>query len=240
MARFVRKYYDDYVKNIDYEKKRWFKDKASEEKYSETEKAINFHLNNRFKDVLEIGCGPGTWSRILLKHTKNLVLLDISKEMLRQAKKRLKKEKLKIAYVCSDFENFKTKKKFDLIFSSRAIEYMPNKERVIKKINGFLKDGGKVIIITKNPMRRWKHLIFKKDVEKIHKNWISIKEFKNLLEKFKFKKIEIYPAVFSVMPFPNFILTRKLNMFFHLLFYKIKIFSLIALSLESYVVIAYK
>ena len=237
---FIKEYYDKYVKDKDYEKERWFKDNASKERYEETKKTIIFLLGKEnYKDVLDIGCGPGTWSKLLIEKSKKLFLVDISKEMLKQAKKKLKLEK-NIKYMCSDFLNFKTRKKFDLIFSVRAIEYMTNKKKVIKKMFEMLKNKGKVIIITKNPARRWRYLLFGKQVEEIHKNWASSSEIRKVLEEVGFEKIKHYPAVFSVFPFPNFFLTRKINGFVHSLFYKNQIKNLMVPFLESYVVVAYK
>jgi ubiquinone/menaquinone biosynthesis C-methylase UbiE len=244
MARFVKEYYDGYVKNLDYEKERWFKDKASEEKYFETKKAILFHFGKKkFKDVLEIGCGPGTWSKILLKHTENLVLLDISKEMLKQAKKRLKNSKLqnlRIEYICSDFSDFDTKRKFDLIFSSRAIEYIPHIEEAIKKMKSLLKNKGKIIIITKNPARRWRNILLKTEIEDIHKGWIPIRRMQEILEKEGFKDIKIYPAVFSMFSFPNNFLVRKMNRLFYSCYYKKQIKKFIIPFLESYIIVGDK
>ena len=48
----IKDYYDEFVKNKDYQSDRWFKDKASEEKYFEMKKTIDFHLDGRkFKDI---------------------------------------------------------------------------------------------------------------------------------------------------------------------------------------------
>lgn len=238
MAESIKKYYNKEVKDIDYESKRWFKDKASKEQYEETKKTVLFNLENKkFGEVMEVGCGPGTWTKLLKDYGEKLTLVDISKEMLKQAKKNLNNKKIK--YICSDFETIKIRNKFDLFFSSRAIEYMKNKRKVIKKVYDLLEKDGEVMIITKNPWRRWKHIIFKNKVEEIHKDWISIREIKEIMEEIGFK-VEINPAVFSILPFSNFYLTRKLNKLIHGLCYKKQVKFIELLFLESYFVHAYK
>lgn len=231
-SEYIKKHYDKELKNIDYESYRWRKDKASEEQYEETKKAILFHLISA-KDVLEIGPGPGTWTKFLMKKAKKIFLVDISKEMLKQAKKNLGN---KVKYGCLDFLDFKTNRKFDLIFSSRVIEYIPDIEKTIKKIKSLLKKNGKIIIITKNPARRWKHILFKNKLDKLHENWIPISKIKKIMQNENFKEIRIYPIIFSTLPFPNFVLVRKLNNLMHKLFYKKQLFAFLIPFIESYLI----
>jgi len=233
MTEEIRRHFDS-VGGENYEKQRWFKDKASREMFFQTKASIIFHLDN-VKKALEIGPGTGTWSKILLNKADSLMLIDISKEQLEEAEKNLKSKKAR--FVCSDFLDFKTKEKFDLIFSIRAIEYMPLGKK-IDKMKKLLKPKGKIFLITKNPARRWRVKLGKK-VEKIHRNWISIGKIEESLNKKGFKA-RIYPAVFSMFPFPNSFLVRKINRFCHKRFYKSRIKRFMAPFVESYVVKARK
>jgi len=229
---YVREHYNKLVKGFDYEGYRWRKDLASKEQYKETKKSILFHFSPE-KEILEIGPGPGTWTKLIINDSKKITLLDISKEMLNQAKQNISK---KASFICSDFLDFKTKKKFDLIFSSRAIEYIEDKEKMAKKFKNILKNKGKILIITKNPFRRWRKILLKNKQDKLHDNWISIKDFRNLLEKNNFKNIRIYPVIFSCLPFQNFFLVRKLNSLMHNLFYKKQVSFFLLPFIESYLI----
>lgn len=184
-----------------YEYYRWFSTPMKRRQYKFSTISLLHHLKDiKFKNCLEIGCGPGTWTKLLLKKYPhaNFICLDISKEMISQFKNAIKEKRVK-TFVNNFLEqNFKNKK-FDFIFSSRAIEYIPNKPEVIKKIYSLLEEGGKGMIITSPPH----HIIFAikralgKRADKEHTQRIFVKEMKKLLEKAGFINIKFYPILFS-------------------------------------------
>jgi ubiquinone/menaquinone biosynthesis C-methylase UbiE len=104
------------------------------------------------RSVLEVGPGPGTWTKILLEANAEAkyTLVDISKEMLGQAQEGLS-DRSNVLFVESDLLAFESSKKFDFFFSSRAIEYMPDKHTVCAKISSLLAPGAHGAIITKMP-----------------------------------------------------------------------------------------
>jgi len=200
---WVREFYDDKAKNYthgDYEKFRWFASKKKKRQYYQTTRSLLFHLRNvNFKTCLDIGCGPGTWTFLLLKKypTSEFICLDISKEMLMQFKSRVNEKR--INFVVSAFTDFKTKNKYDFIFASRSIDYMEDKPLVIKKIYDLLNSGGKGIIVTSPP-----HSIsvkikkfFGKKLNKQHTQRISVRKMKKLLQDVGFKNIEFFPILFT-------------------------------------------
>ncbi|MHA1679121.1 MAG: class I SAM-dependent methyltransferase [Promethearchaeota archaeon] len=207
-ADHIEKMYDFAVTGTqyknDYEFFRWFDTRSSFESYKMTYFCLKFHLNTiKFKNCLELGPGPGTWTRFfLLRNTNaNFTLVDISKEMLNQVKSVLKNPK--IHFIHSNFETFKSTSKFDFFFSSRAIEYMPNKKIVVKKIYDLLKNNSLGIIITKNPdsMGRRAHRFLRLKTKLAHTEQIKTEDLVKLLRKQGFKNIEVYPCIVSAVPF---------------------------------------
>ena len=105
------------------------------------------HIKSRKKPVriLEIGSGSGEATEILLKSCANieLVCVEPSKPYLEHAQNRLSKYK-NIEYVNEFFENFKSRKKFDVVFSSFLFHELPLDIRkvVFKSSANLLKKGG--------------------------------------------------------------------------------------------------
>lgn len=103
-------------------------------------------------NILEVGPGPGTWTKKLLEAEPNAhyTLVDISSEMLGQSRSALAEHE-NIEFLESDFVEFQHAPTFNFFFSSRAIEYMPDKKLAVAKIASLLAAGGKGVLITKTP-----------------------------------------------------------------------------------------
>jgi len=102
--------------------------------------------------VLEVGPGPGTWTKLLLESNPGAqyTLMDVSREMLAQVRAELSSRK-NVAFVESDLAAFEPSEPFDFFFSSRAIEYMPDKRTAARKIALLLVPGSRGALITKMP-----------------------------------------------------------------------------------------
>jgi ubiquinone/menaquinone biosynthesis C-methylase UbiE len=200
---WIREFYNNDKQQAakgNYEYFRWFSSEKKRRQYQQTTRSLNYHLSNTtFKNCLDIGCGPGTWTFLLLKRfpQANFTCLDISKEMLSQFQSRINSPR--IEFVISAFSDFPLNKKYDFLFSSRSIEYMENKPLVIKKMYDALESGGKGMIVTSPP-----HEIYTK-VKKIlgkkenlqHTKRIFIREMYYLLKNAGFKNIRTYPILFA-------------------------------------------
>ena len=200
---WVRDFYDS-DKQIavkgDYEHFRWFSTEKKRRQHEQTTRSLKFHLEDiNFKNCLDIGCGPGTWTFLLLDKYKeaNFTCLDISKEMLAQFQSRVNNEK--INFVVSSFSDFQTKEKYDFIFCSRSIDYMENKPLVIKKMFDSLESKGKGIIVTSPPhptLSKVKQLLGKK-INQQHTKRISTDEMNSLLKQTGFTNIKFFPILFG-------------------------------------------
>lgn len=153
----MRSFYNDSLgKSVNpYEYNRWFSTPEREAGYHMTKAAMVDHvlpLLGSDMRVLEVGAGPGTWTKELLGKNPNLSvdIVDISDEMLAQARTTLSGF-ARVSYTRSDIASFSPTHEYDFFFSSRAIEYMPDKGAVADVITRALTQGGAGCILTKYP-----------------------------------------------------------------------------------------
>lgn len=183
-----------------------------------------------YKTCLELGPGHGTWTSLLLDKAKNAKyeLVDISREMLAISKERFSTQD-NIEYFESDFLEFNPGKTYDFFFSSRAIEYIDDKEKTVQKIADLLNKDGQGFIITKTPHYTRMKLMRKK-VSKFHSGQISPNKLKELMTKNNLEEIKIYPVTFS-WPFWS---SSKMNRFLYKIFAQKKICVMSQFFSESY------
>lgn len=98
------------------------------------------------KRILELGCGTGNLSKVVRKTYPNaeLVLVDVSKDILTECNKRLS-EFDKILYEQEDIRNLNyPSESFDLIISSITIHHIENieKAQLFKNIYKWLNSNG--------------------------------------------------------------------------------------------------
>jgi SAM-dependent methyltransferase len=86
------------------------------------------------KELLDVGCGHG-WHDMFLKKSFNIKAIDLSKTMLRIAKKR----NPRITYKQGDMRNFDLKRKFDVVISFDAMMYNLNYKDLKTTIKNLIK-----------------------------------------------------------------------------------------------------
>jgi len=200
---WMRDFYNKKAKNISskgYEHARWFSSPEKIRQYKFSCISLTHHMKHiKFKDCLEIGCGPGTWTKFLLERypKAKFTCLDISREMIRQHRANVKSNRVK--RIVKSFLDESFKKKFDFIFFSRSIEYIPNKPKVIEKLNSLLKPGGKCIIVTSPPHPTFFAIkkVLGKKIDREHTQRISVYRLNRLLKSFGFTNREFYPILFT-------------------------------------------
>lgn len=105
--------------------------------------------------ILEIGCGEGFFTQYVLKYNPHLKLdaLDISPEMLKEAKRNLSHYQENINFICEDALKFlkDTRPKYDLIFSSWTAHNFKwsDKIKLFKNIYEKLNKNGKLFLLDK-------------------------------------------------------------------------------------------
>ncbi|MAZ41015.1 hypothetical protein CL654_02770 [bacterium] len=233
----VASLYDEQIKKKykkEYEHARWFSDKAKEAEYAMTKTTILRHLKNipSCRSYLEVGPGPGTWTKLFFNKDKETTytLVDVSKEMLALAQKNMPQD-ASVSLVHSGFLEAQFSTLYDFIFSSRAIEYIEDKSRLVKKLSSLLKKNGHGVIITKNPDPV--RLFFRrKKLSKLHQNQIRSTSLKKLLKKEELIVRRITPATVHV-PLIGF---PALNKFVFALVGRLPLNPLTSVVTESYCV----
>lgn len=151
---------------------------------------------------LDVGCGNGWVVRkiALLENCKKSIGIDKSKKMISQAKK-ISDNKEQFFY--TDIESYKTRQKFDYIFSMESLYYVDSIEKALKKIHVFLNPGGQFVCGTdfysdNKATTRWKkvmnvqmHLHSKKEWRTLFKNEgfdVKTKQVKDPKSKKKWKR----------------------------------------------------
>jgi len=109
--------------------------------------------------ILELGCGDGS---LWLKNSDRLpedcefVLSDISKGMLKDAKRNLKQVKNKFSFKVIDAQNIPFENEsFDVVVANNMLFYMGDRNRALSEIKRVLKSGGGLFASTtgKNHMK---------------------------------------------------------------------------------------
>lgn len=184
--------------NNEYEKERWFKNGIQKAGYEMTLGAIKkFALQKEFASCFELGPGHGTWTKELLEfqpHAEYL-LLDISSAMLALAQARFQ-DKNNIEYLENDFLQFESAHQYEFFFSSRALEYIPDKEKAVKKIADLIVPGGRGFVITKTP-KYLRNQILGRIISEFHSGQIAPAALKKLLANNNCVEIKIYPVTMS-------------------------------------------
>ena len=96
------------------------------------------------KAALEIGCGMGTFSRLLAERSERVVALDLSPQMIRLAKERSKQYPNINFEVADAITREFPDEEFDCIVSIATLHHLPA-EIMMRKIKRMLKVGGTFI-----------------------------------------------------------------------------------------------
>ena len=65
--------------------------------------------------IADFGCGPGLYATLFAEHGADVTGIDFSERSIRYAKETARRKALDIDYVCWDYLEFETEKRFDLI-----------------------------------------------------------------------------------------------------------------------------
>ena len=110
-----------------------------------------------FDHALDIGCGDASISLPLLPRCNRLTLLDLSRNMLELARKRIPAErKSDVELIDGDFMGVDLdSKSFDLIFCIGVLAHVDSPVAVIEKVARLAKPGGWVILEFTDSFHLW-------------------------------------------------------------------------------------
>lgn len=93
--------------------------------------------------VLDVACGTGVLFPDYEKRgVTDLTAIDISPEMVKIARQKFPR----VTVLCGDVEEARFPEPFDLIMIYNAFPHFPDPERLVKKLAGLLKPGGRLCI----------------------------------------------------------------------------------------------
>lgn len=103
------------------------------------------------KDVLEVGCAIGAFSKLLAERGFKVMAIDISDYIIKKARKLQNNIDFKI----SDIEKgINIKKKFDYIFAFEVVEHLNNPKKALFNMKKLLKKKGVLVFSTPLPTKQ--------------------------------------------------------------------------------------
>jgi len=103
-------------------------------------------LPSHCESILEIGCGTGTFSRLLSRHAERIVAIDLSPKMIEVAKHK-SQDYSNIDFHVADISAWEFPiNQFDVIVSLATFHHLPL-ERLLPNLKMALKPGGKLVIL---------------------------------------------------------------------------------------------
>ena len=117
-------------------------------------KSLDVILNDFDNDckIVDVGCGTGNLTiKLLERGFKNITCLDISKEMIHELKKKIKKynHNHNITFIVSDLDTFLTGKnnsKFGIILMGSVLHHLPDYISALKHLKEALSEDGCIYI----------------------------------------------------------------------------------------------
>lgn len=98
-------------------------------------------------DILDLGCGNGTLSLQFQDRAANITLVDVSENMLSEAKRNIDPQYAhKVQCIQSDIDSFNPDKKYDLVIGSGILAHVPSLDSAIEKISLCMKQQGTCFI----------------------------------------------------------------------------------------------
>jgi len=106
--------------------------------------------------ILDVGCGIGSFEQNL--PTLNIIGLDISEEMLEEARKRSDK-----TFVQGNAEELGFKDStFDAVFTVTTLEFLDDYQKAVKEMARVTKPNGKILVMMLNPKSEY----FRQEIRK--------------------------------------------------------------------------
>jgi ubiquinone/menaquinone biosynthesis C-methylase UbiE len=104
--------------------------------------------------ILDVGCGTGVFTCDILARGVQVIGLDISSPMLRQASQKAKGYSFQA--VAGDMISLPFGREcFDRVFSMTALEFVADGQAAVRELSRVAKKGGTVVVTTLNSLSPW-------------------------------------------------------------------------------------
>jgi trans-aconitate 2-methyltransferase len=92
------------------------------------------------KKIIDIGCGPGNSTQVLVERWFNSKILGVDKSpsMIEKAKNDFPNQEWKVM----DASNFELNENYDLVFSSATIQWIPEHDKLLNNLWRLVNEGG--------------------------------------------------------------------------------------------------
>lgn len=150
------------------------------------ERLLSFLDRKDFDDILEIGCGTGFLTQLV--NEKFSFKTYTANDIVESCEKYVKEINPKINFIPADIEKAveNSDKKYDLIISNAAFQWVENLESFIKLLVSKLNDGGVLLFSTFGPENfREVNFVLGKTLPYYSANELQeiIKDYKNIVEQ---------------------------------------------------------
>ena len=138
-----------------YRSMRWEKNRVVRYEAELTRRVIEEELGDtHVASALEIGCGPGTWTPLLAARAAHVDAIDLSTSMLEQARASVTNPA--VHFIHADAARFRAERQYELVMSVRVLEYIPEREEILRNLQSLVAPGGRAVVITKTPVSVWR------------------------------------------------------------------------------------
>jgi demethylmenaquinone methyltransferase/2-methoxy-6-polyprenyl-1,4-benzoquinol methylase len=98
-------------------------------------------------DVLELACGPGIWTELLLRHAASLTAVDAAPEMLARALARVGERSVR--FVQADLFSWRPDRRYDVVFFGFWLSHVPRDrfEAFWTLVDDCLEPAGRVFLV---------------------------------------------------------------------------------------------
>lgn len=182
---------------------------------------LNPHLKRgrRGNFLLDIGCGPGTFARVMAQKGFNVYGVDYSAAMIRKAKE--KSNGYSINYRVGEIYHLPYKNNsFDMVICLGVFQHLEKPAEALRELKRVMKDEGLLIIHTLNAFSLYRLFLWKDNTLKRYNPF----QFKRLLQNEEFHKVSLKGIY--LFPKPFYFITRiikrlRLYEFFNIFFYPV-------------------
>lgn len=114
------------------------------------DKSIKFELSQlqNLGNLLELGCGNCNYTKSLIENSKSILSTDISEEMVRVAREKLKDFSNVEVQQSNCYDTGLESKYYDTVVMANLIHVVSQPETAIKEVRRLLKDNGRLVIVS--------------------------------------------------------------------------------------------